>query len=216
MPKLTIDKTLPQEGNAPLFYQYDGQLQPQPAYLELDEDGNVRFDYSGEIGGGVPMKVWLNRTLRFSVTPYLSRAAALELLDNPEIIALLERIHAGHSVEWDGNNHVGQLTEDAQEAEMELQESLQTLDSDPESQVWDAHDWVFANGSNSLYDVWPKDEPFDEACKRLEEEAEEEGVTLKGTVSDAIIQYLEGEDQDELEGEHLKAYKQYVLDEDSA
>lgn len=44
---ITIDRDYRDKGVAPLYRQYDGQLKPQPAYIELDEDGTVRAGYSG-------------------------------------------------------------------------------------------------------------------------------------------------------------------------
>lgn len=52
---------------APLYHQYPQQSQPQPAYIEITEDGDVSAGYSGEIGGAVPMAVWHHRTLRVPV-----------------------------------------------------------------------------------------------------------------------------------------------------
>ncbi|RME23332.1 MAG: hypothetical protein D6800_09985 [Candidatus Zixiibacteriota bacterium] len=211
---IKIDKTMPEAGDAPLFVQYGGQTQPQPAYLELDEFGNVSLDYSSEIGGAVPMDVWHGRTLRWSVSPYLSRDAALDLLEDASLVALLERVHAGHSVDWDGSNMVGHLTEDAREAKQKVQEILDEISRDGAAQVWDAYDWVFAFGKNSLRGVWPEDEPLDDAEERLEEIADLDGVVLDGSVRDALLSHLEGEDPDELEGEHLAAYRKYVLGEE--
>lgn len=206
---IKIDTTLPNDGNAPLYEKYDGQLQPQPAKLRMDEDGNVDVYVSGEIGGGVPMDQWHNRTLTWGLNAYLARDQVESMLADPEVIALLERIHEVHAVEWDGSNYVGSYDED-------LYCKLQRLLDDdynynPEAQVLEASDWLF--GARQTMDfIWPNDQPLDSVVKEMEEQAELDGVTLNGSVRDALIGYLQGEDPDELTGEHLRAYRKHAAD----
>ena len=206
---IKIDATLPNDSNAPLYEKYDGQLQPQPAKLRIDEDGHVDVYVSGEIGGGVPMDQWHNRTLTWTLSPELAHDQAEALLSDPDVIRLLERIHASHEIKWDGNNHVGSYDEDLYN---ELQRLLDDrYNYDPEAQVWDVNDWLFGAGQ-TLDFIWPDDQTLDEVVKEMEEQAETDGVTLNGSIRDALIQYLEGEDPDELTGEHLRAYREYVAD----
>ena len=125
---VVIHKVLPQDGDLPLFRRYPTQFQPQPAYLELDETGRAALGISDIIGTGVPEAVWHQRTLRFHVSPYLSRAACERLLEDPEVLALLERIHAGHRVMRQlrhGRLHrAGELTPEARRAAAALQQRL--------------------------------------------------------------------------------------------
>ena len=106
------------KGRRPLHHQYPGQCQPQPAYIELD-DGELTADWSGEIGNAVPAAVWHDRCLRWRVPPETSKKALLAFIRGN--IELFERVAAGHSVEGDGSNHVGQLTEDAVAAQREIE-----------------------------------------------------------------------------------------------
>jgi hypothetical protein len=113
---------------APLFHRYPREVNPQPAFVLLSEEGEVSADSSGEIGNGVPASVWHGCDLRFPVSPSVSGsdlADYLERFDRGR--ALLERIHEGHSVEWDGSNHVGHLDDDAQAAREELEAALLEL-----------------------------------------------------------------------------------------
>lgn len=201
---------LDSESNAPLYHKYATQLQPQPAFLYLTADGEVGLDWASEIGG-VPADVWHDRTFRWYVSPFLSKDACDMLLNDEEVLALLERVHSGHYVEWDGSNHVGRLTEDARDAKEALEELLdRRYNYEMDTQVWNADDWITAGGVNCLTDVWREDEPLDEAVERLEKEAKDEGIVLYGSVKDALIGMLEGEDPEELSGEHLKAYNEYI------
>ena len=130
-------------GAVPLYREYPGRLAPQPAYVQMDEDGRVEADYSGEIGNGVPMFVWHGRTLRWTVSPNALGSDLADLIESDEVKALLTRVYEGHSVDWDGNNHVGRLTEDAEKASEQLTEIFA-----PESgkyamvSVWTAYDWI--------------------------------------------------------------------------
>ena len=125
-----------------LYCQYPRQHQPQPCYVELDCDHNtIGADYSGEIGGSVPARVWHNRVLRWSI-PALTASAANNLLD--EIAPLCERLLVGYSCDWDGSNHVGRLTDAARDIEQQVEALLYAHDwsDDDLVQVWSAGDWL--------------------------------------------------------------------------
>jgi len=98
----------------PLRLKYDGQTNHQPAFLEIDEAGRVRVGIDHEISGAMPISVWHRRDIRVGVNHDLTADDIDSLFD--EVEPLLERIHAGHIIEWDGANHVGRLDEDAHEA----------------------------------------------------------------------------------------------------
>jgi len=52
----------------PLHCHYDGQINPQKAYISLDlRDGEVTADYDGEIGGGIPSDVFNGHVLRWEI-----------------------------------------------------------------------------------------------------------------------------------------------------
>lgn len=133
---------------APLYAYLTGQMSPQPAYVEINEDGFVSADYSGEVGGGVPESVWHNRTIRIRVPAEASGEALADLLRG-DALPLLEAIHAGHSIEWDGSNHVGRLDDEARSAAEELERLLEDVQ---QMDVWDAGQWLESAGK--LTQVW--------------------------------------------------------------
>lgn len=135
---------------APLYCQYPGQSTPQPAYIEMDENGAVSASYSGEIGNGAPAAVWHSRTLRFDVSSSLSGAALADMVADDAVQSLLARIHAGHRVEWDGSNHTGALTSDAEAARDDLAGRL--TEDEGDLQIISAEDWLFS--SCSLGEHW--------------------------------------------------------------
>lgn len=182
---LTIDTDNLRGEIAPLYCRYPQQTNAQPAYVEMDEDGNVSADYSGEIGNAVPMAVWHKRTLRWAVSSSVRGDELADLLERDDVVALLERVYLGHSVEWDGNNHVGRLDDDAQTAS----EALDTIfgeepnSGNDGSGVWDVGDWI---GGAGLLDHW-SGVPLDEAVSAIEDYAESEGIYLDGDVEEELL-----------------------------
>lgn len=128
---------------APLFERYEGQLKPQPAFLELDpQNGSVRFGTDLEVGNGVPMDVWHHRVLRWDVPPNLTGRGCAEVYG--EMSPLLEQVASGHSIEWDGHNMVGRMTEAAREASEGIEDRLRGAHESFEcAEVWDAGEWIW-------------------------------------------------------------------------
>lgn len=118
--------------NPPLYMHYPGQHEPQGAYVQLHPDGEVEFGVNGEIGNAVPEAVFHDRIVRIcGVDPYLSLKGLDKL--HREIRPMLEDIAAGHSIEWNGNNNVGRLTEEADEARERIMKLFWEAD-------WDNYD----------------------------------------------------------------------------
>lgn len=174
---------------APLYCRYQGQTNAQPAYVEMDEDGNVSADYSGEIGNAVPMTVWHGRTLRWAVSNQVRGDELADLIERDDVVALLERVYLGHSVEWDGNNHVGRLDDDAQAASDELDELFAAESSDEHNlvDVYDVDDYV---GNTGLLNIW-RGKPLDDVVRENEEWAEEEGVIIDGDLERTLLSSAE-------------------------
>jgi len=116
----------------PLYCYYDGRYQSQMAYIELDEEGDVRARYNPEIGNGVPADVYNGLTRRWTISRevarYLPRTTVCEFLDR--LAPLLERVCQGHSVRWNGSNNVGRLDDDALEASKLIDRACYDLEAD--------------------------------------------------------------------------------------
>lgn len=119
--------------------------------LRIFEDGkvdlNLRTSYGS--GDGVPSDEWHGRTLTYTIPGTFIDADRLreDLREGGKLAVLIDRVIAGHSVEWDGSNHVGRLTEDATEAGEALQAALGDGFTDPAYEMsgwalWDAGDWL--------------------------------------------------------------------------
>lgn len=126
---------------APLYQQYPGQFDPEPAYLLLDEDGVVEVDWLPR--GQTPMDMYHRRRLSWSLPSAIRADRLLALLADETLRGLLDVVRAGHTVEWDGSNHRGCLTPEAEEAEEQIERLLErNLDPTDVAAVWDAADWL--------------------------------------------------------------------------
>lgn len=166
-----------------LYHRFPGQTSAQPCYVSLDPaSGALSTDWSGQVGAGVPEAVWHHRVLRWKI-PALRESAQAALL--AKLVPLAERICAGHSVEWDGSNNVGRLTDDAAAANQEaalLCSSYSYENSDSELVVWEASDWYASLGSHEAQAehlgiaATTSDEQLDAIAREQLEEASAEGV----------------------------------------
>ena len=119
-------------------------------YIQSDDDGAVRLGIRRVYSHpeGVPMRIWhgVDRQYDMSGNPDVEELRA-DLAEGGAIAVLIDRIKAGHSTVWDGNNYVGRLTEDAVNADDELN----TLLSDYAQSGWGAMsvgDWLAGLGSD--------------------------------------------------------------------
>lgn len=112
--------------------------------IQLDpEEGKIEV-FQIEDSNSTPMHVWHGRILRWIVSQHPSEADMRNrLMSN---MSRFERICNGFSVEWDGSNHVGRLTEDGRNAEESIDEDIAQGDLEAIDywQVWGLHDWFDA------------------------------------------------------------------------
>jgi len=128
--KLKEGYTYP-DRDMPLYLHYSGQHEPQPAFVQIHKDGEVEFGVEHNING-VSEAVFNGRIARIDdVDQYLTLNGIDKL--HKEIRPLLEEIAAGHSIEWNGQNHVGRFTEEADEARERLMKRLWETD-------WESYD----------------------------------------------------------------------------
>jgi hypothetical protein len=113
-----------------IYCVYATQPDPQPAYIQIDEDGEVSASYSS--GNGCSPDVWHKRTLQIPISPTVDLDQLRHYLNN-DGGDLIDIILDGHSVEWNGSNHVGRLTSDAEDALIQLEQDLLGL---PYATIW--------------------------------------------------------------------------------
>ena len=115
---------------APLYHRYPDQDYPQPAFIEVDENGLVRSGYSEERGDSVPTTVSQGVAIRFSVTPTLRGDVIASFLESEAVRKLLEIVHAGHEVAFVNGKRLGRLTQESTWCWDALQQMVDGLDSD--------------------------------------------------------------------------------------
>lgn len=131
-------------GDTDLYCRYIAQSEPQPCHIGLDPESDpprVWASFSGDIGGAVPMDVYHGRERWYGI-PTMLASEANELMER--LRPLLGRVVEGYGCQWDGNNRVGRLTEDAREAEDEIERICEAAET--QLQVWEAEDWLSVIG----------------------------------------------------------------------
>lgn len=164
-----------------LYHHYDGQTEQQDCYLSLDiENGQMWCHYDPEIGGAVPASVYHDRVLRWPI-PCLNSTAANALMD--EVKPLAERVLAGASIVWNGNNNVGRLDADAVDADARIAEltdpAADRWTDDDQVSTFEAWDWFDSEGRDiareTLRDLGlsadTTDDELDQVVQRAEEQA---------------------------------------------
>jgi transcriptional regulator with XRE-family HTH domain len=119
-----------------LYRHYDRQSEAQPAYIELDlREGTLLADYNAEVGNAIPFSVFHGFERRYSI-PVLHGDAANRVME--ELVPLADRMLADWEEEWDGNNMVAVLGDDAKAAEEEIEMLLGvSYDEDDLVAEWD-------------------------------------------------------------------------------
>jgi hypothetical protein len=202
-----------------LHRHYARQTSPQPCYVELDtETGRLRCVVSGEIGSGVPVRVWHGIVQRWRI-PALKADAANALLD--ELRPLAAEVYEGTRTVWDGSNHVGRLDDAARAAADAIEQAIQEhepWDEHERVSVWDAGDWYGGLGGEAQQrrelgiDAATSERALDVLVEREDARAAAEGVD----VLEGLDRHLRRLRDDAIEAlvEDVEAASEYVAGED--
>lgn len=182
---------------APLFCQYDGQIQPQPAYITLDlSTGHVDADYFGSVGGGVSMAVCNGIVRRYRVPSDLSTEQVHNIIGGA--MPVLQAILLSGRTEWRDGIYKGILTEEGRELERKLEnDHLPSFYYESEV-ITDLADWLTASGDDSAW-LPRHGDSIDDFVKNLIEDIESDGYIIadtSATVEETLL---------ELWAEHLYA-----------
>ena len=96
-----------------LYQRFGDRVDPQPAYVDIDENGSVTADYDGELGGEILAQVRHRLTLRVPVAAEVECGDLAAYLRGAAL-PLLQAIDNGHSVQWDGSDDLETLTSEAE------------------------------------------------------------------------------------------------------
>ncbi len=167
------------ESFTPLYLHYSGQINYQPGYVELDQNGVVRAGTQESIGNSMPMSWFHGTDIAWGVSGCVQGKALKAFLESDEAIKLLERVYNGHETEWDGHNWVGKLDEDAEEAQAEFETLLDEL---PTVSVLGAGEYLYDAKREIGITANTTDEELQEMADTLESDAEADDILLEGTL----------------------------------
>ena len=206
--EITIDTSALDDlyGQAPLF-EYSSDGESYRAYLLLDEEGNVYVDTRAPWDNASPIEEWFGRTLKWEI-PAAARGKDLrDAVRGERFLDLMQCVYDGHSIKWNGNNNVGVLDDDANEASDELDQLLGDL---PVWDVWNAGD--FMQPVHIDDNLWPAGKSLRVVVADLKTEASDQDVFIAGgtaaiigAMGEKLLQQFEDDDSFELTSEQRQA-----------
>lgn len=162
--------------------------------ISLNEDGDVSLGIRTYYGGdGTPSEIWHGRTRVYILASAkgtggrhvdLDKLRA-DLAEGGWLSQAIDTIAAGHSVEHDGRNLVGQMTPEARDAEEEM---VRRLDNNPDAYIddtwstWHVGDWLQSCHHEITADM--TDEQLEAWADDQEATAVRDRVDLIGDVAD--------------------------------
>lgn len=167
-----------------LYHLCPREGRPDPAYVELTEHGVVTAYSCPAWDNSTPVRVYRGCDLRFHVPAEADCHELATFLSEGEGLALLERIHQGHWVDYNGAYEAGVLDQDARAAVAALESFLEQA---PCLQIWDAADWVDNLG---LEQAWPTDLSLGDAAASCRESPCFDG-TITGDLEEALLNKAE-------------------------
>lgn len=181
-----------------LHRRYPGQTSAQPCAVYLDcATGGLEARYNPEIGNAVPSREWHGHVQTWRI-PCLKARAANALLDAIEPLA--QRVCDGYENRWDGNNHVADFDEDADEARDEIAALCDESGGEgDELEMWDAGDWLgpIASTDEGRCSVLGISAETDDAALAAIESNLADEASGEGIVVDGLHRYLEALRQSE-------------------
>ena len=167
----------------PVYRHYDGQIQPQPAYIELDcRTGDLEADYNAEIGNAIPAYHWHGRSVRWSINPSASAHGINQLFEDEDFLADCQAVLDGYEEVWDGSNFVGKYTDEAR-AIIERYD-YQGIGVE-EVEIYKVDEWLF--NSCVLLDHWNK-QTLEDAVDLLECEIDNDTTIIEGDIKGALLE----------------------------
>lgn len=182
-------------GKIPAYLKYDSQHEPQSAAIYMTAEGEVGVRINGDIGNAIPSDEYHNRTLTWRIPPNVFGESLRSFLHDEETLAMLEKIHEGHSVKWDGNNMVGHLSHEASETNEKFQSVVEDLFADEAcAEVWTTEQYLIGTESaHKALILTLGSGTVEEAVDSIIAEIETQKVVLedfsRSAISDAIVSF---------------------------
>ena len=145
------------------------------------------------------MDVWHGLIRRYPIPALVNAVHLTEDINAGAFDRLLDQIARGHTVEWDGHNWVGGLTQDAEDAELDIVARLEGYEDPSLGGLWDASDWLYDSRHDLGITPTSTDAELQAIASKLEGEALNENVRLYGTLE--ALEYFRQELIDAQDGE---------------
>ncbi len=156
----------------------------QELWLEIDEDGCVSLGVATECTGNDSLGIWVAnlRTLRCRLLRggFVNRdALRADLAAGGKLSVLIDRIIAGHNVEWDGSKLKGTFTPDSWQALSELTGIDRSPYANKDWRQLDEEDYVWDDVMKFIT-AETTDAEIDAYLKRVRNEAYANRIALVG------------------------------------
>jgi len=172
----------------------DGKL-----YLIVDYEVDppaIRLESWHRSETGVSSRVWHGQERNYLIPEGTDIDALASYLEG-EGAELIAQVAAGHTVEWNGSNHVGRLTDEASQADDDLQDGLENLMYSSNEGGWiDLEDWLFWTEAELRDEVrGMTDDQIKAKAAELKKSAESDGYLLDGDI-ETCLRDLRDEEED--------------------
>ena len=145
MKKIIIEKENLEESGLPLFRQYDGQCNPQGAYITIapgEKEIIISADYDHEIGSGhCSFDEFNNIVKSISCPECVLGCSLIEYLESEDFQEKIQDLCEGYEEGWNGNNNVG-IWKNEEESDTIIRAIEAELLDLEEGEVFDGQDWI--------------------------------------------------------------------------
>jgi hypothetical protein len=182
---------------------YDGQYPRQmPIYLKIflsGETANIAAQTQNYDISGTPFSEWHGHDRVFGL-PNNVDASALHDFVKIDIAPLVEKVAAGYTNEWDGNNYVAGFTDDSSNALDEIERALDDAPTFDEGGLWDLGEWLDAttcrptiedpSGKVDGHKITARttDDELDNIKNLIESAATDDNVVLDGNLDEYLTE----------------------------
>jgi hypothetical protein len=127
---------------APLYMQFPGQCNPQPAYIEIDPRGDnieVFAEINYNIGPGCSQAVFNDEVQQISVTYSILGSALKEFLESEEFQTDVLDMCEGYENKWDGSNHSGYWNHRVYDIKNKIEQDLWSVER---ASIYEGDEWI--------------------------------------------------------------------------
>jgi len=190
------DITIGKIDTIPQFDPYRRTGQPSATVVELDPQRRLVTVDQEYDSGSTSMERWHGHVITWRVDGHPQEEDMRQWLEDhmPQFAVICD----SHSVEWNGNNHVGRMTDEASEAEAaidrELAQGWPPFDPEQGWSLWDARDWL-QDMPAEWSPVGRSDEQLEALAAEIEDNARGDRIILYDTLT--VLTEIRDETQDD-------------------